>query len=734
MNNNTTLSEFLQQYHVEIPMLQRDYAQGRKSQEKIAKEFLEAIFNVLDNKKKFLHIDFIYGYEENSKFLLIDGQQRITTLWLLYLYLYKRLGKLAEIQEYISKFSYKTRRSSADFCKNLIKKDFDMSAKPSQAIREKGGAFAKEEDLDSDPTIKAMLHMLDLIYIKVGNASQEKLNRLTNNLGRITFYLFDMKNVLGEDLYIKMNARGKQLSQYENLKALIEKNKDIATDATILADIDTNWSDYFFSSGDIENFDTKGRNFLHYGALFFYLSSGKKENLQNLIDDPARTIDDKMYDILQDIENIKILNETITLVLTFDESKLSEGLKIKDSNFFKEKLSFKDLCYFYAILSYIKNIEEMKTEELEYFNDYLRVCKHFIENHRLDKAEEAMPSFVELFKKLAQDTKISVYDILLKNPTNTFHQRIYKLEVRKSKLILQSRNSSAERDWEEIFNKTSENNFLVGWVDFLLDFSDDDFQHNQHNSSSKYEKPNIKKFTDYANLTMEIFDWIKDKDNLTLFQRAFLCFGHFAFYSTNYFYGNRPNDNFRDREAWHWLLSGERNDEKLPYFKNFLDALLEISCDNSNEKMNIIIDTTDLSKKDWWDQLLIMEGKLFGFLNEKNDVFQKYRRIRFLPVDNPTKVELLPGLRNTKNVKDLLDYGFYQYCCHKGLDLSEYESEKEQYGDKFPIESHFSINNIEVVCNSVNSIISIGSNKININLKNNIFEEFERVLMESGLL
>lgn len=41
------LKELLKKYRIEVPILQRDYAQGRKSQSKIANEFLSAIFNVL---------------------------------------------------------------------------------------------------------------------------------------------------------------------------------------------------------------------------------------------------------------------------------------------------------------------------------------------------------------------------------------------------------------------------------------------------------------------------------------------------------------------------------------------------------------------------------------------------------------------------------------------------------------------------------------------------------------
>lgn len=74
MNNTTNLKAFLTNHNVEVPMLQRDYAQGRKSQEKVAEEFLDAIFDVLCGEVKSLHIDFIYGYKEGEKFILIDGQ------------------------------------------------------------------------------------------------------------------------------------------------------------------------------------------------------------------------------------------------------------------------------------------------------------------------------------------------------------------------------------------------------------------------------------------------------------------------------------------------------------------------------------------------------------------------------------------------------------------------------------------------------------------------------------
>lgn len=190
MNTPINLQTFLAEFNAEVPMLQRDYAQGRKSQESIANEFLDAIFATLKGKKNFLHIDFIYGYKKGKTFILIDGQQRITTLWLLHFYLYKKAGKLESIANALARFSYAVRESSKKFCKNLLKKDFDLSVNPSKAILDKGGEFEKEENLRSDPTIKAMLNMLDLIYARLDNKTN--LEALIENLDNITFYAFDM--------------------------------------------------------------------------------------------------------------------------------------------------------------------------------------------------------------------------------------------------------------------------------------------------------------------------------------------------------------------------------------------------------------------------------------------------------------------------------------------------------------------------------------------------------------
>ncbi len=76
---------------VRIPKIQRDYAQGRSSEEEIRKEFLGALHSALslssDDESLPLNLDFIYGNvegDEESRFLPLDGQQRLTALFLLH--------------------------------------------------------------------------------------------------------------------------------------------------------------------------------------------------------------------------------------------------------------------------------------------------------------------------------------------------------------------------------------------------------------------------------------------------------------------------------------------------------------------------------------------------------------------------------------------------------------------------------------------------------------------------
>ncbi len=111
------------QIKIEIPIIQRDYAQGRDSSLEIRTNFLKTIRRHLDSQIP-LNLDFVYGSVESHRFIPIDGQQRLTTLFLLHWYLAWSSDNIDHAQTYLgnlsSKFTYETRITSRDFCNRIV--------------------------------------------------------------------------------------------------------------------------------------------------------------------------------------------------------------------------------------------------------------------------------------------------------------------------------------------------------------------------------------------------------------------------------------------------------------------------------------------------------------------------------------------------------------------------------------------------------------------------------------
>ena len=83
---------------IEIPIIQRDYAQGRDNAKttKIRGLFLDSLIKAIESDKESIELDFVYGDIKNGNFQPLDGQQRLTTLYLLYWYFAYKTGNLSE--------------------------------------------------------------------------------------------------------------------------------------------------------------------------------------------------------------------------------------------------------------------------------------------------------------------------------------------------------------------------------------------------------------------------------------------------------------------------------------------------------------------------------------------------------------------------------------------------------------------------------------------------------------
>ena len=129
MANTFTLWGLLNNRKVIVPLIQRDYAQGRKGKEYIRSSFLSEIEGHLQQETE-LTLDFVYGNIENDAFHPLDGQQRLTTLWLVHWFLAYKTRKLKDVKSILKKFSYETRITARDFCYELCEKMADAPKCP----------------------------------------------------------------------------------------------------------------------------------------------------------------------------------------------------------------------------------------------------------------------------------------------------------------------------------------------------------------------------------------------------------------------------------------------------------------------------------------------------------------------------------------------------------------------------------------------------------------------------
>ncbi len=293
--------EFVKEYAIRIPLIQRDYVQGHDftDKHKLEKrqEFIRLLMNALKRGTAY-HVDFIYGTSVQNKkvqagknfFIPLDGQQRLTTLFLLHWILINKSGiatdEKAEALRRLEGFSYETRLSSAAFCDKLTATILEEL--PKGKLREIiTDCSWYSNDWDYDPTITNMISMLEAMNSMIEDEFLPFVDSMwkhaQNPSTSITFDRLDMEEYgLADGLYIKMNARGKELTAFEHWKALfIQFLEDTGTDGLRIAEfkdkIEHEWAhlfwDYVYGKGESKGYpviDDCFMSFFHYLTHLLY--------------------------------------------------------------------------------------------------------------------------------------------------------------------------------------------------------------------------------------------------------------------------------------------------------------------------------------------------------------------------------------------------------------------------------------------------------------------------------
>ena len=256
---------------IEIPLFQRDYAQGRNNPQVqlIRERFITSLCDALDSPKG-IDLDFVFGDvvekahgTQNVPTLYpLDGQQRLTTLFLLHCYLAWHIPETKDPQSWHA-FSYSTRPGARAFCKYLTVCRPDMAqGTVSEWLKDQTDYLPTWKH---DPTIQGMLVMLDALHARYSTAPEQKRRthweRLIDPIQpAIRFHLLPIRATCEDNtLYVKMNSRGRALTDFENFKADLEA---LVRDQTVISDaekhdfslkIDTVWTDLFWAYQDKHN-------------------------------------------------------------------------------------------------------------------------------------------------------------------------------------------------------------------------------------------------------------------------------------------------------------------------------------------------------------------------------------------------------------------------------------------------------------------------------------------------
>lgn len=532
-NNKKNFISLLDKYknNVVVPIIQRGYAQGRntKEAEKIRDNFLDVIIDFLSNNKEELILDYIYGVEDNGVFYLLDGQQRLTTLFLFHWYF--------DINDKILKrFTYETRNSSKDFISFLLSiEEIDLKT-DEKLSKELKNNIKFLNFWEKDTTVKGMLQVIDDIHEKVKN----KENIYSSKLNNIQFYCEYIKGD-PDDLYIKMNSRGKQLTDFEIFKSKLEKFLDEDEEDKNVQGfdkkIDIDWTNFIWDFIKDKKSDDEGNKLddlfmklfrfifemlyysqieivedtrklqieksnLEFFELFFsHIGDEKKEYIKKLKANPIENKEDKktilkeninfiinIFDILSELRKDR-LNELFSDIFYYNESENNDKYKYEKISTFYDNLNVfnnddnlfeftnnirKRILIFSVFKIFIneKNIKNINDIKNKYFNK-LRLIRNLLYNTN-NLSNNNIYYQMELIDRIIKENEITVIEDQLSDKEKKIEKTLFTdklVESEKNKLTILE--NTDENTRKRIY--ACENNvFLQGNIDFLLDNIDNE--------------------------------------------------------------------------------------------------------------------------------------------------------------------------------------------------------------------------------------------------------------------
>lgn len=694
METKMTFWKLIRKHPIEIPIIQRDYAQGRSTAKDIRDKLLNVMYEVIGDENKSIELDFVYGRIkiEDGKFIPLDGQQRLTTLFLLHWYLALKDDKLDVAKENLKKFTYETRVTSREFCTQLVSNNIELpsdGACLTDVIKNQSWFF---ESWQKDPTIKSMLTMSDAIHEKFKDTNHLFEKLISENSPPITFQFLNLDNFeLTDELYIKMNARGKPLTEFENFKANFEK---FLTNPEEKVKIDNAWTDLFWKYKDAnkviddckykdENniIDDRFLNFFTNMTLSFYLENNEIEK--------GKKIDEiSIFDIYEDVygkdENIQRVIKLLDALCVSDAEDIENIFKVfigfidGDSlNESESKISYRDRARFYAIALFLINNGIVKIENEEKYLRWKRVAFNLINNTLIQRPEELMRATQSL-KSLA-DKIDDIYSYLQDSSCkiDSFLQVQVEEEKIKARLI-------REESWKTAILDIEKHWYFDGQIGFILELSKQD------------DKYDITKFNSYSKKLEQLFDKELLNNEEFLVQRALLAQGDYLIsLKSNYTFCSSETGLRTKQDNWRKVFN---DDKKRVFLKNLLD---KINIGDIRQGLEDIVNKEEITD---WREHFVKKPAILKYC--------KKLQTRFNPEEKDDKCEilLLQGERTNGAHAEYYSYALY-------LRLNELNIKNLKYNEQNSVDliKSVELNDKKIVWNPQESKFEYDNNKYDFN-------------------
>jgi len=505
LGSQIIFKQLLQRHgHIRIPMIQRDYAQGRPSEAEVREEFLTALAGALlkpaDDPTLPLNLDFIYGSvegDEETRFMPLDGQQRLTTLFLLHWYLawkdqrWAEFGKMFRADAH-ARFSYSVRPSSTEFFDALVV--FEPSLPPEKVSSVSHHISNQPWYFRSwrlDPTIQSSLAMLDAIHQRFVLSSGLFARIINDDRPAITFQLLNLDNFgLSDDLYIKMNARGKPLTPFETFKARYEQELEkqfadeqfkiggasFSVTEFVARRLDTTWADLFWAHRNraTNSYDDAMMNLFRAVALITRNpeSSSYSEDIQTLRNGyrPASYADFHSRGWL----DRPFTNTLIRLLETWSSGGGTLTVLLTSQRYFDENGIFNKLAASGAALSYVEIVQlaayafliRTHPDKLDpqKFLEWMRVVYNLSVNTSYDRPSDLQRSISGLASMESESGDILAYLASTDKPPGGFSEQQVAEEIMKAQLL------RGHEEWRTLIERAENHPYFKGQIEFLLEF------------------------------------------------------------------------------------------------------------------------------------------------------------------------------------------------------------------------------------------------------------------------